>query len=249
MKNLLTLIVLAGLVMAASLAAAADGMTITPINKEFKTYDISALKGGSPQGNSECCKVGNLNWNPQAVDDFIGGNEKFSYIFPVDPVCGCDTGFYFDKVHILVVFGPEDVPVTIQGNASFEETQMDPTGGHLIPGPPICTSPTYTATFTEPGAYEVTIPMTEANCACAEFGWDYAITVNIVTPLENKLSLVVDDNPVGGVSWIDQGNGWYDMQSAYRLPGEIKMAAKLRCCSNPVPDEQNSWGSLKAMFR
>ncbi len=249
MKRMLTLMVIVSIVLMAGISLAADGLVIKPITKEFKTFDVTALKGASPQGHSDCCKVGNLNWNPQAVENFIGGQEKFSYIFPVEPVCGCETGFYFDTIHMLVQFGPEDVPVTLEVNASFEETQMDPTGDHLIPGPPICTSPTYFGTITEAGAYECVIPLTETNCACAEFGWDYAVTVNILNPLENKLDLIVDENPVGGVSWIDQGNGWYDLQSSYQLPGEVKLMATMKCCSDPVADEQPSWGSLKAMFR
>ncbi len=248
MKKLLTLMVLVGIILMAGTAFAVESLVIKPINKEFKTFDLSAQKGGMDQGVGDCCKVGNLNWYAHAIENFIGGQEKFSYIFPVEPVCGCETGFYFDTVHMLVQFGPEDVPVTLEVNASFEETQMDATGDHLIPGPPICTSPTYRGTITEPGAYDCTIPLNETNCACAEFGWDYAISINILNQLENKLDLIVDDSPVGGVSWMDQGNGWYDM-SSMQLPGEIKLMATTQCCSNPVADDQPSWGSVKAMFR
>lgn len=245
MRQLKMVMLLVTVAILAGQAQAAGEMLIVPVQEPVQPFPMGP---GINLAVDDCCKVGNLNPYAHAVPNFISGAEKYAYMWLVEPVCGCDTGFYLRSVHMIIQLGPEDVPVTIQANASFEETQLAPTGGYLIPGPPICTSPTYTGTFTDPGAYEVELPLTEANCLCAEFGYHYAITMNILTPLANPLDLVVDDVPVGGVSWIDQGNGWYDLQS-YQLPGEVKLTAKLLCCSPPVPDEKPSWGSVKALFR
>jgi len=118
----------------------------------------------------------------------------------------------------------------------------------MIPGPAICTSPTFTGTITEPGVYVCEVPMRQAECVCAERGWYYAISINIETRLDSKIDLITDAFPVGGTSFIDQGNGWYDLMG-YQLPGELKMKTKIQCCSNPVDDDATSWGSIKAQFR
>lgn len=243
--RLRTAMLLAIVALAAGQALAADGSSVIPVQEPVLPLVLSPMKVLPVE---DCCKVGNLNPYAHAIPDFVSGAEKYSYLWMVEPVCGCETGFYLDAVHMLIQFGPEDVPVTIQASASFEETQLSPLGGQLIPGPPICTSPTYTGTITAAGAYEMTVPLTDSGCLCAEFGYHYAVTMNIQTSLANPLDLIVDDVPVGGVSWIDQGNGWYDLQS-YQLPGEVKLMGKLICCSTPVPDEQPSWGHLKALFR
>lgn len=246
MRHLKMIMPLVMMALLAGSALAADGMVITPVKEPVQPLVLGYAKD---QGVGDCCKVGNLTPYAHAVENFISGGEKYGYLWLVEPVCGCETGFYLDTVHLLVQFGPEDVPVTVRASASFEETQFAATGGYLIPGPPICTSPTYSGTITQAGAFEITIPLTEANCLCAEFGYHYAVTMNIETTLENKPDLITDGVPVGGVSWIDQGNGWYDLQSSYQLPGEVKLMATLQCCSTPVPDDQPSWGHLKALFR
>ena len=249
MRNLKKVLLLCSLVILAGNALAQDGLVITPVEKVLKPFNVDPNKGAVDQGGLEdCCKIGNLNWYGNAVENFISGGESYSYIFEVNPVCDCNTGFYFAGVHMYMQFGEEDVPVTLQVNASFEETQMAPTGGGLIPGPPICTSPTYSGTITQAGGYDLFIPLYDTSCLCAEFGWFYAATVNFVNRFENKPDLVTDFYPVGGASFIDQGNGWYDLQS-YQLPGEVKLMAKLLCCSTPVPEDQPTWGEVKALFR
>lgn len=236
-------LLVAGQALACDQVTASGVMAITPVDEAEV-----AMAADKEQGVGPCCKVGNLVPADNLMPDFISGAEKYAYMWLVEPVCECNTGFYLDTVQMIVQFGPEDVPVTIQVNASFEETQWDATGGHLIPGPPICTSPTYTGTVTEAGSFRISVPLMNANCLCAEFGYHYAVSMNIVTSLDNKLDLVLADDPVGGVSFIDQGNGWYNLDS-YGIRGDVKMESKLECCSNPVKDEQPSWGHLKALFR
>ncbi|MBU2502399.1 hypothetical protein KJ682_13790 [bacterium] len=194
-----------------------------------------------------CCRVGNRNDWGYTIENFVSGGETYSYMWEVLPTCGFETGFYAFTAGMALNFGPEDVPVTLEVSAAFEETHLD--GGQLKPGPVICESPIYSGTVTEPGYYRLIIPLKSANCACAEFGWYYAASITFHNRFENKPDLIVDYFPVGGTSWIDQGNGYYDLQQSYELPGEVKLLAKVDACSTPVADDQQSFGSLKALFR
>lgn len=253
MGKFLMIAVAAALVLSAGVSLAANEMIVTPMKETVKVIDFQSMgapmadKCGEADKTPQCCKIGNLNPYAYAVQDFVTGNQSFSYMFFAEPSCGCETGFTAGRIRIAIQVGEDDVPVTLEANASFEETQFDATGGHLVPGPVICTSPNYTATITEPGGYVCEIPM-PADCLCAAWGYDYALTMNLVNTLESPIDLVTDANPVGGVSWYDQGNGWEDL-ARFQFPGELKMATKIVCCSDPVADDQPSWGSLKALFR
>jgi len=222
-------------------------MAITPVDEAEV-----AMAADKDQGVGPCCKVGNLVPADNLMPDFISGAEKYAYMWLVEPVCECNTGFYLDTVQMIVQFGPEDVPVTIQVNASFEETQWDATGGHLIPGPPICTSPTYTGTVTEAGSFRISVPLMNANCLCAEFGYHYAVSMNILTSLEGKLDLVLADDRsaasasstrgTGGTIWIPTGSGRREdgVQAGVLLqPGEGRTAF-LGTPEGPVPVDRRT---------
>lgn len=253
MNKLLLLAVTTALLLSAGLSMAANEMIVTPMKSDVRIVDFEnfgmtvAEKCGEADKAPQCCKIGNRNPWAYAVQDFVTGNQSFSYMFFAEPSCGCETGFTTGKIRIAIQVGEEDVPLTLEANASFEETQFNDTGDYLVPGPVICTSPNYSATITEPGAYICEIPM-PADCLCAAWGYDYALTMNLVSTLESPIDLIVDDIPVGGVSWMDQGRGWEDL-AGYQFPGELKMATKINCCSEPVDDNQESWGNLKALFR
>ncbi len=251
MKRMILLLAMMCLVLSAGSVLADEGLIITKVSGEILNLDSvsTSSTGIGFDGDGFCCKLGNDNTAMYALEDFVSGNQKFSYQFFAEPSCGCETGFYSEKIQILMHFGPEDVPVTLDVNASFEETQFDPTGDHLIPGPPICTSPTFSGTISTEGLYIVEVPLRQVNCLCASWGYDYAVTINFLNTFENKPDLIVDSQPVGGTSWMDDGSGWVDIQSAFNAPGELKMKTKIQCCSHPVADEQPSWGSLKALFR
>ncbi len=249
MKRMILLLTMMVLVIAAGSVLAGNDLVITPVSGEVQYLTLGSVSSLSAQGDVFCCKLGNDNPAVYAVEDFVTGNQKFSYQFFAEPSCGCETGFFSEKIQITMRFGPEDVPVTLEVNASFEETQFDATGDHLVPGPPICTSPTFSGTIYEPGIYIVEVPLRQVNCLCAHWGYDYAVTMNFLNTFENKPDLIIDANPVGGTSWMSRGDGWEDLVADYRFLGELKMKTKIQCCSNPVDDVQPSWGSLKAQFR
>lgn len=252
MKKLFMMLGVIALISSAGISLAAQPMAVIPMKDSQQFIDFQY--GGMPTADKcagaakdvQCCKIGNENPWAYAVKDFVTGEQTFSYIFLAEPSCGCVTGFAPNKIRIAINVDPEDVPVTMVAYATFEETNIDDAGKE-VPGPVICTSPTYEATITEPGGYVCEIPM-NTDCSCSYWDYNYALSMHLTNRLEKPIDLVTDANPMGGKSWVDEGTGWEDL-AMYQFPGELKMTTKIDCCSEPVADDRPSWGSLKALFR
>ena len=225
---------------------AADRQAIvTPVSGDVTTIN----PGIQPSGANGACQMGNLNPIAFAITDWVWGAEKYKYMFYADPaLCtACSDGFTVEAVNLVLQFGPEDVPVTFEAFADFEEATWDEALQCHYPGPEICISPTYTVTITDPGLYNISLPL-DAACACAHFGYWYGISFEFVTAFASSPDMVTDEFPVGCTSWNDYGAGWGDLLD-FGFPGEISLNADIVCCGNPVPAEESTWGSIKAMFR
>ena len=195
------------------------------------------------------CVVGNMNPTAYAITDWVWGLEGYKYLFDPSQGCGatCVNGLTVTDVHMLLNFGPEDVPSTFSAYVDVEESVWDDLLGCWFPGPEICVSDVVEFTVTEAGLYDFTIPVV---CDCMEFGYQYLLSFHITTefPEAGRPDIITDEFPVGCTSWNDYGFGWQDMQG-FDLPGEIIMWADANCCENPVATETETWGSIKSLYR
>lgn len=222
-----------------------------PADREVEVTPLSDLPTQiNPAGAAGICVFGNGNPAAYAITDWIWGAESYKYLFYADPaLCsGCPEGFTIESVTMYMNFGPEDVPITFEAAVDFEEALPGQEAGCMIPGPAVCTSPTYSITIDTAGLYAINLPM--GGCACAEFGHWYGIGITFPNPFPEtqRPDAVTDASPVGCTSYNDYGVGWQDVLD-FGFPGELIMNADIVCCANPVPVDGSTWGTIKSMFR
>lgn len=229
------------LVLAGAAAAQVKTVVVEPV-------EGPPLDAGFPEAPG-VCMYGNQNPAAFALTDWIYGNESYGTVFRAErPACGCAEGFYITTVHMLMNFGPEDVPVSFDAYATVRENSFDEATGCNVPGAYVCSSPVWTVTITSAGLYDVALGMGAAECTCARFGYTYALTVDIMTPFASHPDAVTDAAPVGCTSYNDYGQGWLDLQPI-GSPGENLVYANVWCCPDAVPEESTTWGALKSMYR
>ncbi len=160
----------------------------------------------------------------------------------------CAEGLLISEVHILLSFGPEDVPVTFEISADVEEIIWDDASQCNIPGGQICASDITTITINSEGLYDISIPV---NCDCLPMISSYALGLFFHTDFTSTgfPNLVIDASPVGCTSWNDWGDGWNDLVTNFGFPGELSIFADVDCCEDPVANESHSWDEIKSMFR
>jgi len=234
-------------VLAATAAAQDRTVVVQPV-------EGPPLEAGVP-GWGGVCVYGNQNPAAFAITDWIYGDESYATMFLAErPPCGCADGFFITTVHMLMNFGPEDVPVSFDAYATFRENSLDEaTAGCNVPGAFLCSSPVWqspvsTVNITSAGLYDIALDMGMAECPCARFGYTYAVTMDILTPFTSYPDAVTDDASVGCTSYNDYGQGWLDQQS-FGFPGENIVFADVWCCADAVPEEPTAWGALKSLYR
>ncbi len=232
------------LLLIAGTAMAADKtVVVTPVTGEVMNINQAGANG--------VCVLGNLNNPAYAIQDWIWGQETYKYLFDADQAecMACPAGFTVEMVHFFMQFGVEDVPVDFDCYVDFEETIYDPTLGCFLPGDVICASQAYTVSIDQAGMYDIAIPIDQGTCACAYFGYKYAIGMTFLTAFDSTPDAITDNIPVGCTSYNDYGMGWYDLVTGFQFPGELVMYADIACCENPVDNESQSWGAVKSLFR
>lgn len=241
MRFLFTIIVCLALVSGA--AAQQKTVTVTPVEGPVLTTDAAGPAG--------VCIYGNDNAPAFAITDWVYGQESYATVFGApQPPCGCAAGFTIEAVHLYMQFAVADVPVTFDATVGFGEALFDETAQCFVPGVQNCESASYTVTIDNPGLYDISLPIDPTSCPCAFFDYEYAVYFNILTAFAatGRPDIVTDDVPVGCVSWNDYGAGWEDLQG-YGLPGETIMFADVVCCETPVPNEDQTWGGVKSLYR
>ena len=229
------------LAMAAGAFAADRQVTVTPIDSPLLSIDQAAPNG--------VCVYGNDAAPGYAITDWIWGQESYATVFnAAQPACACGAGFTIEQVHFYMNFAAADVPSTFNVSVDFRQSVIDGTSACPVPDLEICTSPVYQVTITNPGLYDIALPM--GPCACAFFGFDYAVSINFpdLFPATARPDAVTDVTPLGCVSYNDYGTGWTDTYT-FGFPGELIMYADVICCEPPVPTEDSSWGDVKSLFR
>jgi len=203
----------------------------------------------TPLDAAGVCVMGNTNAAAYAITDWIWGQESYATVFYADPAgcSACNEGFTVEGVTMLMNFRATDVPATFDAYVGFHEA-YDGGSGCYVPSATICTSPLYTINITNAGLYAITLPL--GACDCAYFGYWYAASITFPNPFPSTMrpDAVTDGTPTGCRSYNDYGTGWEDTYS-YGFPGELSMKADIICCSNPVPAEGSTWGSIKSMYR
>jgi hypothetical protein len=234
------------LVMTAGLAHADRNVEVKWIgDDEIQTIDLGLpLRGDGIMGNT--------NTPAWAISNWIFGMEGYKYLFypPQFAGIGCSLGFWVEKVHMVLRFGPEDVPATFDVMVDLEDALWDGATQCWVPGITDCTSAIFTVQIDAEGVYDIAVPLYDW-CDCGYPEYYYFIAFHFLTEFEagKEPSAVCDNSPNGCVSYNDYGLGWQDLVNYYGWPGELAMWAEVFCCDFPLSEKPSTWGEVKDLYR
>jgi hypothetical protein len=231
-------------------AAFADrGATVQRLDKvAIQPLDLGA-------DTRQDCLAGNLNVPVYALTDYIFGDEVYAHSYgwwPGDADCTCPLGMRVEAVHMLVQFGPGDVPVTFDVMATAQTAAG-------LSMPPPCPWPSgfeygvsgvHSVTIDTPGLYDIGLPL---QSECAFVGHIYDVTFQFLDLFDpaKRPDLITDDRSddwclsfievVGGPPW--------EILQFLGAPGNAVIYAEISCCEMPVANEPATWGSVKGLYR
>jgi hypothetical protein len=232
-------------------------LCITLLGSQALARDVVVTRLGDPdvqivgpETQRQDCMVGNLNAAAWAIGDWILGNEVYGFVFDPLATCDCPLGFQLEGVHMLMQFGPEDVPSTFEVFANLAEAIYDPALGCWVPGPEVCAGEVYTYTVEAEGLYDFLLPIGDS-CECAFMEYMYMLSYHFPNPFPTGMApdAISDDLPSNCTSWNDFGSGWLDLVVDFSWPGNILMWGDVACCEFPVSNDDNTWGGIKNLYR
>jgi hypothetical protein len=200
----------------------------------------------------QVCQVGNYDfattyfWIP---GNNLWGDESYKLIFGPENICpNCVSGFTVETIHMLILFGEEDVPYQFTVTGDIEEAIWD--DECWAPGPQVALSDPITFAVDTRGYYTLDIPILTP---CMELGFNYGIGVNFQTafPESQRPTWLYDnDGPTFCSSWgLWTGeSAWVRLLEVLNV-GDLLIWADADCCDNPVDAESRSFGDVKSLFR
>jgi hypothetical protein len=170
-----------------------------------------------------------------------------SYAYRIDGVletCECAQEFALRSVHMLLAL---DTDTDLLVQAALHEA-VDQGGGCYAPGAEIYAGPVITiGDIPELAYYDISLPLSDG-AACAPPSGTYFIVFRFLNDGAAEVGIPVDSSPQACTNYNDWGLGWTDLVSA-GFVGDIYMWADIDCCWNSVDTEDQTWGSIKQLFR
>ena len=192
-------------------------------------------------------QIGNLNPPVSAVPDILFGDQGFAYlVFPGD-LGFSDPGFMLEAVHMLVDFEQSQIPQLVTVSGGLAHAVWDPTLDLWVPGEVMCSAPPVDYQIIDPGIFELVAPVGAA-CGCRPINEPYFLIFNFHGPAEG--SLAVDDQPLPGFVYLNDGLAWIDMFGLKRTAtGKSIIWGDIITCSAPIGVPSSTWGSIKDLYR
>ncbi len=194
-------------------------------------------------------QVGNLNPpEPPAVPDVHLGLESYAYLFYPPDFGDCSSGgFRLEAVHMLLEFTPEQVPVTFHAAGGLISADWDSALDMFVPGGQLCEGQPFDFHFTEPGQYEIILPVQGA-CGCQPFNEHYFLSVKYFDQF--GADLPTDGQPEAGVVFINNSGNWIDMIGLGKTAGgKVIIWGDLVCCDPPIGNDMGTWSGIKGLYR
>ena len=195
------------------------------------------------------CLVGNLN-DPQGAPlaGYFDGHQMIAYFISPGSQCSCDEGgFKLESVNHLLYFDDQNVPASLAVRAGLLAAEYDAASGTWVPGHILCESTPVIIPIDQVGLQQVQVPT--ADCEALPLDDNYFLFLAYEEGV--PAALAVDGFPEPGIEYLDRGNGWEDM---FYFPdksggGKHIVWGDILCSAPVVPADQDSWGSIKAMYR
>jgi len=229
-----------------------------------KTVNARRLENNTPvyqidlgsETSRQDCYVGNLNAPAWAISGWFTGGEAYKFLFWPWETCQCPLGFWTTNIHIYLQFDetlvyPFDFPMIVDQE---DGAWFDPC---WWPGELDCLSLEYMVTIDAPGLYDLAIPIMN-ECDCSYMYWDTPVPgfpwgpylISVTFPLQFTADLIVDEYPSPCTVYNDWGMGWVDLYDyGFDAYGNLVMYAEVDCCDFPVPEQGETWGSVKSLYR
>lgn len=194
-------------------------------------------------------QIGNLNSPvPPSVPGLVYGDQSFAYlVYPDEQVSCAQGGFKLESVQMLLDFTSAQIPVLLTIEGGLSDAVWDPSGEFLLPGAPACTSPPVTLEINDPGLHQITVPM-NGTCGCYSVNAPYFLVMHFSGPFQANLP--VDGLPQPGIVYVNDGNGWFDMNGLKRTSsGKVIIWGDLTCCVPTVGNKSGTWSGVKTLYR
>lgn len=205
---------------------------------------------------TDFCPVGQgwPGFDPAWVDPgtITGGGQTFYALVDPGENCDCPVGFQMSTIDFFMTL-PEEAtyPTDLQVSVGLREAVPDPNGVFSwLPGGVGCESPV--RQFTIPFPKQFLGFGMAVDCECFEIGSPAFLYFTIHSDLATPGGLLTAGGgaPATG-RFLTQTNGqWVDLVDAGILTqGPLVVSGFAQCCEPPVPATQESWGSIKALYR
>jgi hypothetical protein len=237
------------LVLCLALPAAAANRPSAGVAKPLDPANIVSLRAGSLA--TPDATVGNTKAPTTIVPDWFYGKESYTYPVSAGQMPMCTDGFAPLSVTIYMGFGPEDVPAVFTMSGALRTTTTA-SPGCIQPGARLVETPLYQVTVTEPGDYRVDLPFAEAGMSCIAGPGPWMAEVYFPDWFPDGMlpDGMADSSPTSCTSWYNFYDlGWEDLVADYGWNGNVVISMEAACCANGVPVQEQSWGTVKSLFR
>jgi hypothetical protein len=209
--------------------------------------DVGLFDSAGAAGAKADCVLGNPNPPAGSVPGFFTGDEQYWYLIYPPEQCSCEEGFLLESVTMLLEFDASMLPANFEVVAELGDAVWDDNSQCFVPGEPLCVSSPVSFFIDVPGIYELTVPMDQ--CQCAHMNYHYFIGLNFLSGF--SANLVIDEFPEPCVNWNRKlGGGWEDLFNwLIKTGGKVIIWGDVICCPLVIPNEPDTWGNVKSLYR
>jgi hypothetical protein len=192
--------------------------------------------------------VGNLNppVAPPVPDIFMGEESYAYYIYPADQTNCTDDGFVLESITQRLFFDDQQVPANLVARGALLKADFDPVSDCWVPGPVLYEGPEETFSIIDNGSVTIQVPTPDApNLLLADH---YFLVLRYQGG--GPAYLVVDDEPMPCIEYINRGAGWEDLyQRGKSGGGKVILFGDIVCSPASVPNTPDSWDAIKSLFK
>jgi len=193
-------------------------------------------------------RIGNLNQPQGSVPGIFNGNEAYAYYVYPPSQCECEEeGFKLLSVTQGLHFDEQQIPALLNVRALLIKAELDSSQDYYIPGDVLFEGPLQTFLIEDNGPVLVTVPTGGSEA----FPFDDHYFIGLRYEGNAPGSLLIDDEPLPGIEYINTGNGWFDLYGWQKRAGggKVIVYGDIVCSPLGVPTETRAWDGIKSLYR
>ena len=193
-------------------------------------------------------QIGNLNDPVNQVPGIFNGNEAFAYYVYPPSQCQCEEGgFRLLSITQGLYFDDNQIPAVLNVRTVLFKAEVDPSTDFYVPGPVLAEGPVQTIVVQDNGSVLVAVPTEDPEA----YPFDDHYFLALRYEGEAPGSLLVDDEPLPGIEYINTGNGWFDLYGWQQRAGggKVIVYGDIVCSPLGVATEGQAWDGVKSLYR